>query len=244
MSSRAGRRRSISPGRIVVGRVVEARGADLFRCVRVDRVVLGAAQPENRDATTPRLTGLLCLLHEHLRLGATPRPVSFHLLEGTCQTGGGCVSYIKHDHKSPSSAPSKRRTWQSPTSLVSAAVLCSLAIIIVSAAKHSTGVDNCTALFSAEVDLSDGGWLRQLHQARPQVAVKRPEQETHLAEPESSSSRQPSTRPESTTARPCSRPTTRTRPPTRSATSLTRTPLIRRLKTRKCWSMSPSFATR
>lgn len=34
--------------------------------------------------------------------------------------------------------------------LVSAAVLCSLAIIIVSAAKHSTGVDNCTALFSAD----------------------------------------------------------------------------------------------
>ncbi|GAA5965448.1 hypothetical protein JCM8115_005754 [Rhodotorula mucilaginosa] len=34
--------------------------------------------------------------------------------------------------------------------LVSAAILCSLAIIIVSAAKHSTGVDNCTALFSAD----------------------------------------------------------------------------------------------
>ena len=39
-----------APGRIVVGRVVEARGADLFRCVRVDRVVLGAAQPENRQS--------------------------------------------------------------------------------------------------------------------------------------------------------------------------------------------------
>jgi hypothetical protein len=43
------------------------------------------------------------------------------------------------------------------------------------------GVD---ARVANKVDLSDGGWLRQLHQARPQVAVKRPEQETHLAEPD------------------------------------------------------------
>lgn len=33
--------------------------------------------------------------------------------------------------------------------LVTCAILCALAIIIISAVKHSTAVDNCTALFSA-----------------------------------------------------------------------------------------------
>ena len=62
-----------APGRIVVGRVVQARGADLFRRVRVDRVVFGAAEPKNRQSVWLSVRAFVCELAKLTGRGVAPR---------------------------------------------------------------------------------------------------------------------------------------------------------------------------